>query len=104
MATGYQPDLGRVSSNDPGVHIDVDDLALGAVSMKWSCEAALGSLANAAMGRGDFTDPDLRLNGRAVFAMAEAIVQILKEAGYEAGMGVDMDPGSVWVRPPGSRS
>jgi hypothetical protein len=98
----YQPDPSRFTSNDPGVHIEVDDLAPGVVSMKWRSKPASESLANAALDRGDVNHPDLRVNARAALAIGEAIVQILKEAGYEAGMGVDMDSGSVWVRATGS--
>jgi hypothetical protein len=99
----YQSDPRGASSGDAGLHIRLDDLVPGGVVLNWSCDEALVSRSIAASRRADFTNLDFRLSANAVFAIGEAIVRILKEAGYEAGMGVDMDPGSVWVRSPGSR-
>jgi hypothetical protein len=43
-----------------------------------------------------FQDP--RNLGPRCCSSALAIIKMLTEAGYEAGMGVDMDPGAVWMR------
>jgi hypothetical protein len=94
----YQPDPRGAPSGDAGVHIQLDDLTPGGVVVNWACDAALVSRSIAASRQGDYTNVDVRLNVKAAFAMGEAIVKILTEAGYEAGMGVDMDPGAVWVR------
>jgi hypothetical protein len=64
------------------------------VIVRWYCDAQLRSLASEAYDRGDFTHVHMRLHGAAVFAIAEAIVKILTEAGYAAAWAW------TWIRDP----
>jgi hypothetical protein len=69
------------------------------VLVGWKCSEALRSRAVEASSARDYYNPNVRLNVTAMSTLAEAISRILTEVGYETGIGFDMDPSEVWVRP-----
>jgi hypothetical protein len=83
-----------------GAHIALDPTTAGQVHVHWECGDELRSRASAASRAGDFSNSAVRLHVTALFALTEAIVKILKEAGYEAGMGVEMADHYLWVKRP----
>jgi hypothetical protein len=94
----FDPNPLKMTGQGPGAYISIDHTTAGRVIASWECSEDLGSRASAAFNARDFHDPDMRLNARAGLAMGEAMTAILREAGYEAGLGYDMDPGCVWVK------
>jgi hypothetical protein len=94
----FQRDPQVVAEKGAGAHIGVDPTTAGQVEVRWECDGALEAHALAASKANDYRHPAVRQVVRAAFAIAEAMVTILREVGYEAGMGVDMSESSVWVR------
>ncbi|MCZ7438265.1 hypothetical protein O7598_17775 [Micromonospora sp. WMMC241] len=78
--------------------ISIDRTEAGQVFIYWECAEGLRSRSMAAFEARDLSSPDLRRRACAQQVMGEALVAILSGAGYEAGLGADLDPSSVWVR------
>jgi hypothetical protein len=82
-----------------GAHVYLDVTIAGAVFVRWECSADLRSRALTASTARNYDSPDVRVHVAVLFAMADALVRLLTEAGYEAGTGVDMAESHVWVKP-----
>jgi hypothetical protein len=98
LPTLYQPNFREPPENSPGVHVGIEPMVVGQVNVHWENTAELISASINESEAGDFTGPAVRLQTTAAVAIGEAIIKIMQAAGFEAGLGVDMDPSSVWVK------
>ena len=98
LPTFFQPIFREPPEDSPGAHVGIDPTAAGQVIVSWDNTAELVDASIDESSQGDFTGPAVRLSATARSAMGEAIVKIMRAAGFDAGLGVDMDPSSVWVR------
>lgn len=99
LPTFYQPNFREPPEVAAGVHIGIDPTAAGQVTVQWENSAELVRASIDESQTGDFTGPAVRLQATAGIALGEAIAKIVQAAGFDAGLGVDMDPSAVWVKP-----
>lgn len=95
----FHPDPYVWPTEAVGAHIYLDPLGPDFVGVRWESKKDLSERALAASRARDYDNKDLRLKVNAQYALGEAIARILKEAGFETGIGVDMAPADIWAKP-----